>query len=340
MRTATGLLALCLASTTVLADPPHPPPQGQRAPGPTATGGTLSDTRLLDPIRVDSLTLTPIESTRPAASDGGDLIVLDEATAKKLVRIAETGEVNELTLTNDASKPLFLLAGEVVLGGRQDRIIGRNTIIPAKTTQAVPVYCVEHGRWTGDTSEFKSSGALAHGKLRGKASFEGQSDVWDEVHDKNAKRKTTNDTDTYRQVAQQETAGAIAKLDAKVTSALGKLPAADRGRLVGFAVAINGQIQTVDVFQSHALFAKLQDKLVRSYLADAIDVPADAHAKTPTAADIQTFVADAGKAEAEQSYDTKAAHTYVQKGDHADAAKVTLEPRASAPAVYETVEAK
>ena len=68
---------------------------------------------------------------------------------------------------------MFLLAGEVILGGKQDRIIGQNTIIAANTTQSVPVFCVEHGRWTEQESGtvFHSAHALAHGRLRGKAAI-------------------------------------------------------------------------------------------------------------------------------------------------------------------------
>jgi hypothetical protein len=320
MRPVTGLLVLAFLSPAA------------RAQGPTATDGT----RMLDAIQVDSLAVMPIvtTSTKP---DKTDLLVLDEAMAKKLVKIKEvdSGEVNELTLTNNGGQPLFLLAGEVVIGGKQDRIIGRNTIIPAKTTQQVPVFCVEHGRWEGKTGEFTTAKVLAHGKLRGKASFESQGAVWDEVHDKNEKRKTTSDSDTYRNVE-----ATLGKAEDKVASAIAKLPAADREKLVGFAVAINGKIETVDVFQSHALFVKLQDKLVKSYVADAIDIAPAKDAKKPTADDVKAFVADAEKAKAEEQYQTKAAHTSMKKGDRADSSKVTIDASPSAPAVYQNVEAK
>ena len=322
MRTATGLFAVLVASAVA------------RAQEPTATDST----RMLDAIQVDSLQLLPIVSTKPAKVDKTELLVLDEAMAKKLVKIKEVdeGSVNNLTLTNNAGQPLFLLAGEMIIGGKQDRIIGRNTIIPAKTTQQVPVFCVEHGRWEGKTGEFTTAKVLAHGRLRGKASFDSQGAVWDEVHATNEKRKTTSDTDTYRNVEQT-----LGKVEDKVASAIAKLPADQRAQLVGFAVAINGKIETVDVFNSHALFAKLQDKLVRSYVADAVDVATQKDAKAPTAADVKAFIADANKGEAEHSYDTKASHTFVnKKGDRAESSKVTIESSPAAPSVYETYEAK
>lgn len=310
--------------------------------------------RLAAPIQVESLTLLPIVATDPPKQTE-DLLVLDEAMPKKLVRIKEEdgGNVNALELTNKADKPLFLLAGEVILGGKQDRIIGSNTIVPPKTTQSVPVFCVEHGRWTGTTTEFTTANALAHGRLRGHASFDTQQDVWNEVATKNAARKTTSSTDTYRAVAQQEASGTLGGAWKKqVDTQLAKLPAADRANLVGFAVAVDGKVATIDRFSSPALFKKLQDKLVKSYITEAVDVKSTGK-PAPTAADVKTFIADAEKAKAEAAYETKAAASELKKGSFAAKAKVMYKPaappaRAGAPAaatppstdVYETYQAR
>ena len=310
-----------------------------------------ADARLAAPIQVESLTLLPIVAVDPPKQPD-NLLVLDEAMPKKLVTIKEQdgGSVNNLELTNKADQPLFLLAGEVILGGRQDRIIGSNTIIPPKTTQSVPVFCVEHGRWSGSTNEFTTGKALAHGRLRGHASFDTQQDVWNEVATKNAERKTTSSTDTYRKVAQQQSDGTLKTWQTKVDAALAKLPADDRKNLVGFAVAVDGKIATIDRFTSPALFDKLQDKLVRSYITEAIDVKSTGKA-APPAADVKSFIADADKAKEEAAYETTAAQSEVQKGHFAAKAKVMYKPMkkagdaapaaAAPPAeVYQTYEAR
>ncbi|TMQ06991.1 MAG: hypothetical protein E6J91_36755 [Deltaproteobacteria bacterium] len=351
MRHATGLLAISLAlATTVFADTPKSPPPPQAGKDPAA----LSDhTALLAPIQVQSLTLTPIVATGPAGTDEDQLLVLDEAMAAKQVRIQEIadGSVNSLTFINKAGHPVFVMAGEVIIGGKQDRIIGRNTVIPPNTTQAVPVYCVEHGRWTGETKEFTTAKALAHGRLRGKASYAAQQDVWNEVSAKNAARKTTNASDTYRKVAQQQSDGTLAEMEKQVDAALGKLPAADRSRMVGYAVALNGAVATVDVFGSPALFKKVETKLVRSYLTEAVDIAVARDIKPPTATDVKTFMADADKSAEQKSYDTSAAETVVGSGMRASKAKVgyklrkappnaEAKPDKAAPTVYENYQAK
>jgi hypothetical protein len=307
MRILPSVLALLAVPLVAVAD------KGTGAE--LAAGELAPGTTTLEPIQAGSLTLIPLVADRvPEKDDAANLMVLDEAMAKKLVRIHEVdegGSVNELTLTNKSKEPLFLLAGEVIIGGKQDRIIGKNTIIPAKTTQVVPVFCVEHGRWTEGESkrEFKSAKALAHGRLRTQASFKEQGEVWEEVASKNAARGTSNGTDTYRETAAQQTGGSIKKDAAKLRKALDKLPDADRARIVGYAVAINGSVATVDLFKSPALFKKLDDKLVRSYVTEAADVEADAKAKAPTVKDISTFMADADAAAQEKQYTTDAADT-------------------------------
>jgi hypothetical protein len=348
MRHAIGLLVIPFAAATALADT-------ARAPQGAAKDAALSErTALLEPIQVESLSLTPIVATAAGLKDAKDdgLLVLDEAMAAKKVQIREIaeGSVNSLTFVNQADHPVFVLAGEVILGGKQDRIIGRNTVIPAKTTQAVPVYCVEHGRWDGTTKDFATGKALAHGRLRGRASYAAQRDVWNEVAAKNVQRKTTSASDTYRRVAQQQSDGTLATMEKQVDAALAKIPAADRERMVGFAVALNGAVATVDLFGSPTLFKKLETKLVRSYLTEAIDVAARKDAAPPSAGDVKAFMADADKAAEQKSYDTDAAETVINTGTRAFKARVGYKKRPgpaatpaadapAAPTVYQNYQA-
>jgi hypothetical protein len=316
MRLALGLSALALTlSMSAAADTPADP---KLALSEQAT--------LLAPIQIDSVTITPIVATPSSLPKQDiDMLVLDEGMASKRVKITEydEGNVNSLTFRNDAELPVFLLAGEVVLGGKQDRIIGKNTIIPAKTTQEVPVFCVEHGRWDNKTKTFTTANALAHGRLRYQASYESQQDVWDEVARKNELRKTKNATDTYRTVATQQSNGSLGKGEKTIEAAIAKLPEADRSRMIGYAVALNGKVATVDMFGSPKLFAKLQKKLVRSYLTEAVDVATTKDAKPPTATDVKTFMADVDKAAEQESYATKAARTKTKKS--ATAAKASVD---------------
>jgi hypothetical protein len=249
--------------------------------------------KVLAPTSFGGLTLFPVVTTAKPGKDR-DYLVLDEGMKRKLVKVIEKGdgEVNELELENQSDKPLFLMAGEVVIGGKQDRIIGKNTVIEAKHKESIPVFCVEHGRWTGRKAEFESANTLAHKELREKASFGDQSEVWAEVKSKNAKRKVSNDTDTYRRVALDKTVKQSIAGYHTAFAALAK--AKDADRRVGYVVAMNGKVVAIEVFGSPSLFRKLERKLLDSYYVEAIDNASGAAggataAKPPAAAAVVEF---------------------------------------------------
>ncbi len=277
-------------------------------------------TRVGAPLTYKNLTLIPIFN-RVAAKDVANYLTLDEAFDQKLVRVRELTDesVNQLSLENKSDRPLFVMSGEVILGGKQDRIIGKDRLIPAKKTLAVDVFCVEHGRWTEDQKDkrdFRSAKVMAHTSLRLKAAYDTQSDVWQEVASKNAQRKTENDTDTYRAVtADKQVARSVRAYADYFGPALAKL--ADADKLVGFVVVMNGQLVGVESFGSPRLFAKLRDKLLRSYYTEAMDLPAPADAavlaRVPSAKDVRDFVARPAAAEEQIIVDDKKGKTRQKK---------------------------
>lgn len=105
-----------------------------------------------------------------AARDTRTYMTLDEGLKAKLVSVVEKGqggEVNALFITNRAQKPLYLMGGEVVLGGQQDRVLGQDTVIPAGGKSVpVTVFCVEHGRWNGRAEFAGSAKAVASAEIR------------------------------------------------------------------------------------------------------------------------------------------------------------------------------
>jgi len=243
----------------------------------------------LAPLTHMNLTLFPVVG---GSTTTEDYLVLDEGMKSGQVRVKEKnrdGEVNELTLVNKSDRPLFLMAGEVIIGGKQDRIIGKNTVIEPKSTDAIPVFCVEHGRWSGRKAEFKSTGALAHPELRKKANHAGQSEVWQEVKSKNAKRGVANGTDTYRRVAQgNKVKSSIKGYKDAFTKALAKSP--DRAQVNGFVVAMDGKVVAMETFASPALFRKLEDKILMSYYVEAVDAGnANRRVAAPKASGVKSF---------------------------------------------------
>jgi hypothetical protein len=289
------------------------------------------DAALLAAIQVDGLTLIPITATSPG-DPMRDALVLDEAMTAGLLAIREVdgGQVNELELENRSGRPVFVLAGEVVLGGRQDRIIAANALIPPHASQHLPVFCVEHGRWSGGSNEFHTAGALAHNRLRGMANYDAQGDVWNEVRARNELRHTASATGTYRTLAERQRDGSLAEWERRIDDALDEVPAAERARMIGYVVALDGAIATIDLFRSPSLFARLERKLIRSYVAEAADLrrldPArvTGAARVPSAAEILAFMADADGAAEERQYVTGASATRIKRGATTGTSSVEL----------------
>src|SRR5258705_12940070 len=93
-----------------------------------------------------------------------------------------SASVNQLVLINRSRRPLLLLAGELVSGGKQDRVIGKDRIVPVGAPPLpLDVFCVEHGRWTG-SSQFAAAKTIVHPSVRESAAVDqAQTKVWDSV---------------------------------------------------------------------------------------------------------------------------------------------------------------
>jgi hypothetical protein len=132
---------------------------------------------VLEPIRNGGLTVFPVVASKSYATGqfltldegfrSGEVVVTEYGNIRGLVRRSVTpaaqrdsAEVNRLVLINNSKRPLLLLAGEIVAGGKQDRVIGKDRIVPAESDPVdLSVFCVEPGRWVASSNHFGASGA-------------------------------------------------------------------------------------------------------------------------------------------------------------------------------------
>jgi hypothetical protein len=200
----------------------------------------------------------------------------------------------------------LLLAGEIVSGGKQDRVIGKDRIVPAESDPVdLSVFCVEPGRWVATSQNFGASEAMYGGaaggpKARGAAPMammvqpsvraramadKDQSQVWAEVRKQQQAMETIQvaaaapqvateiaRTSSYAKVNENEEVkrqvDAVAKpIEQNYQSLIRQLR--DRNA-VGVVVAVNGRIIWADVFASTDLLEKYWPKLVRSYASEAV----------------------------------------------------------------------
>lgn len=251
--------ALLLTPSLASAQAPSPPPPEAEF--------DLRDFEAGEPVLAYNLAVVPLHTRRGPPYD--DYTVLEEAqTARKVdVREVDGGSVPELSVRNRDERPMYLLGGEVLLGGKQDRMVQSDVVLDPGQRRRVPVVCVEQGRWEGQDLSFRPGLAVAHPDLRRAALFSEQGAVWNEVARKSQVSGVSSETGTYRRVLQD------AKLRQRISQYLdelqAKLPRDER--LAGLAVAINGELEVVDVFDSPKLYGKLERKLLASYVLAAIE---------------------------------------------------------------------
>jgi len=277
--------------------------------------------KVLEPIRHGNLTVFPVVAARSYPT--GEFMTLDEGLRSGDVVVTEAGnvqglirrhqvpvvrndgaQVNRLVLVNNSKRPLLLLAGEIVSGGKQDRVIGKDRIVPPESDPVdLSVFCVEPGRWIATSNNFGASEALYGGAVNGKTlhapmammaqpsvrakamADKDQGQVWAEVRKQQAAMETVEVTAAAPEVATEiaqtssyakvnenaevrKQVDAVAKpIEQNYQSLIRQLR--DRNA-VGVVVAVNGRIIWADVFASTDLLEKYWPKLVRSYASEAV----------------------------------------------------------------------
>ena len=273
-----------------------------------------------------------------------DLLTLQEAMEMKIFIVYETEDVNELIVENiSPDHDVFIQAGDIVKGGKQDRVLAISVIIPRLSGKvSIEAFCVESDRWEGRGEESKKvfSSAEARivsrelkiatygdpsGKISGSGSGQGsgggsgsasglevgngngvasgrgsQTQVWNEVA--NAQRNISNnvmvDVTANTSSSSLQLSLENKKLEKATAEFVKKLADITKGKndVIGYAFAINGKINSADIYLSNQLFAKLWPKMLKAAVTEAISLADKPKAKTePTAAAIIKFLADADR---------------------------------------------
>lgn len=95
-----------------------------------------------------------------ALHNGKPIISLSQALKLGYVKISERGtasteNVHYLRINNRSDTAVFIASGEIITGGRQDRMVTRDTVLaPTGRDQYIDVMCVEEGRWSDKEKKF------------------------------------------------------------------------------------------------------------------------------------------------------------------------------------------
>jgi ARG/rhodanese/phosphatase superfamily protein len=222
-------------------------------------------------------------------------LTLAEALAKKTIEVREIGQVNELQVENIGGEEIFIQAGDIVKGGQQDRVLSVSLVLkPHSGPLPIASFCVEQGRWsargTEDVAKFSSANAslpsrTAKIELAGPASpqIDGadalsvsrrQREIWKSVTDIQGKLTghlgapvAAESSRTSLQLALEN--GGLERAQSDYVKALQPLGERD-GDIVGYVFAVNGKLNSADIYPSNGLFRKMWPKLLRASATEAL----------------------------------------------------------------------
>lgn len=283
----------------------------------TPVGKSDGDWKLLEPVTYENLSVFPVVTS--AERDTGAFLTLEDGLSNGEVTVREQGaetmyrnrdgvrpvdvnrvgpSVNQLVLVNHSKRPLLLLAGELVSGGKQDRVIAKDRIVaPLAEPLPLDVFCVEHGRWSSG-SQFSKADTIVHPSVREQAAVkQKQEDVWASVRGGTTARMATGaagaappavpsaeisatiaseaPTQSYSKIYEsRKVNSSVETVVSEIQRRFRKETAGLKGqRVVGVVVAYGGEVAWSDIFASGELFSAYWNKLLRSYAVEAVARP-------------------------------------------------------------------
>jgi hypothetical protein len=234
----------------------------------------ISSLRLGEPDSFRNLTVFPLYSEYSRV-DGYTL--LDEAinTKKFLVtEINEAGRVPELKVLNELDSDVLILDGEELVGAKQNRIVNTTIIIGRGKEVFIPVSCVEQGRWSYKSKDFKPSKSYLYAGLREKKAksvheslmaccsyHSDQNEIWNDIREKSMRFSVESKTESMNDIYKS-----YGKKIEEYEKAFKIHP-----EQVGFVALIDQRVVGSDIFGMKSVLPKVYNKILRGYILDALD---------------------------------------------------------------------
>ncbi|MHC4285864.1 MAG: ARPP-1 family domain-containing protein, partial [Planctomycetota bacterium] len=222
-------------------------------------------------------------------------VTLEQALKDEKVTVGETGNVRNLVISSKYDEEyVFIQAGDIVKGGKQDRTLSTDLIVPP-SAKKIPLqsFCVESGRWrargTENVDKFSmSSNQVASRDLRVASRYSrSQQEVWDNAAKLQEKLSGNVGKSVRSPVSSSSLELTLGNKDVrkhaeKYVNALRDI-IKGRKHIIGFVFAINGQLNTAEVYGSEDLFRQLWSKMLRTAAVEAFaELKKDKHFKAPS----------------------------------------------------------
>jgi hypothetical protein len=271
------------------------------------------DYRVTGPVIHENLAIYLVHGK---SASGPVPLTLEEALAKRTVKVHETGNVNELQIENLGTGEVFVQSGDIVKGGQQDRVLSVSLVLPPKSGRInIASFCVEQGRWTArgredvktfatasaaipsreakiamrapapaaepastvqinPLSSFGSRGTSRLQAYTGENVGQRQQEVWRRV--RRVQDSLSTNVGAPVNSATSESSLQLALENEKLKDAQAAYLNALKGAgekgddVLGYVFAVNGKLNSAEVYPSNGLFRKMWPKLLQASVTEAI----------------------------------------------------------------------
>src|SRR5712692_4032832 len=248
---------------------------------------------------------------------GQTFLTLQEALVQRKVIVRETREVNELSIENVSGEEVYVQSGDIVKGGQQDRMLVVDLILPPRSGKIpIAAFCVENGRWSRRGNEevttfTSSSNVVASREVKLAAKARGsQGEVWREVAAAQDKLSANVGGDVKNEASPTSFQLALENKEVQKTAEnyINGLSGIVYGKpdVIGYVFAINGKINSADIYASSVLFKKLWPKLLKASAIEAIaELRRGEKFSAPPADAVRGFLDDSKGTEKEQDVSSR-----------------------------------
>jgi len=201
------------------------------------------------------------------------IVPFREAIQKGYVTVQERGSssienVHWLSVYNNSDKAVYIASGELLEGGRQDRIVTKDTILLPKTGRIdLPVMCVEEGRWSEKDKKFVYKGMANSGLRKVLDVSKNQVLIWKEIdrqlQEDSIKAKTLSYLST-------RTDKKFIEAENDYLNYFRKQLSQTDSNIVGVVCVSGDKILGSDIFLTTDLFLNQSDPLLLGYIDQAI----------------------------------------------------------------------
>lgn len=222
-----------------------------------------------------NLKIIPVKRMEPCSPEddslSGSFLTLKRGMRKGDIILKERGNymvdnINVLLIENKSNQNLHIKSGEIVIGGYQDRVFAKDTILPPSSTPyTVPVYCIEENRWSKYAKRFGYGGNTSSGLQWLIDSSASQTIIWNEIRKwvKESNEPSSSFATVFNNRKMSDT------LKDYLNFFLENLQKTD-SNTVGIIASTGEKVLGADVLISPSLFYQVLTNLLEKYCLEAV----------------------------------------------------------------------